>query len=115
MSMPFRVRVVYPGDKEGKKWKNWEAWLLSDLVVFGEREKAKPHDRLTVKVCVHFFFFWPQNKANKKTKTKNQRSGFRWSRLLSRRRILQEALLLFYRREEALGPKLRSRLDKAAD
>jgi hypothetical protein len=47
--MAFRVRVVFPGDKEGKKWKSWEAWLLSDLLVLGEREKTKTHDRLTVK------------------------------------------------------------------
>ncbi len=49
MCMPFRVRVIYPGDKESKKWKNWEAWLLSDLIVFGEREKTKTQDHLTVK------------------------------------------------------------------
>ena len=50
----FRVRVAYPGQKEPKKWKTWEAWLLSDLVLFGEREKIKGSDRLTLKLWIPF-------------------------------------------------------------
>jgi hypothetical protein len=66
MWLPFRVKVsvsfrlsflfhspqvIYPGEREPtKKWKAWESWLLSDMLVFGEREKSKTADRLVVKV-----------------------------------------------------------------
>ena len=53
-SAPFRVRVAYPGQKEAKKWKQWEVWLLSDLLLLGEREKSKTSDRLVLKMWLPF-------------------------------------------------------------
>ena len=48
----FRVKMAYPGEREAKKWKNWECWLLSDLLLLGE--KSKTSDRLVVKAWLPF-------------------------------------------------------------
>ena len=44
----FKVKIIYPGGKE-KKAKPMECWLLSDLMLIGERTSSKNHDKLHLK------------------------------------------------------------------